>query len=95
MKTNETTYLVTDERTLLDELGAYPDSWDRQVILVACESLEEARSYRGNWGDHCAIFKSEEGKEVEFVEVLSVNKRMKTLEDYRQYYEKELKGLGL
>lgn len=66
-KAQEKWYIVYDERAII------MDTEDASV-MVACESLEEARSYRGQFGLRCAIYSYDvDGEDLvneQFVEVL-------------------------
>ena len=50
-------YIIYDGRAI------YGDTDDASV-LVACDSLEEARGYKGDFGDGCVIYSYDEKDEL-------------------------------
>lgn len=59
-------YIVYDGRAI--------DNTDDAAVMVTCDSLKEARSYKGDFGDGCVIWsyakKGEELVDERFEEIL-------------------------
>ena len=72
-------YLIWDERSLSAWLNDDDDFFDKPV-MVACASLSDARSYRGDYGEFAGIFKIEPNDEMQFVEALATNRERQSAE---------------